>query len=86
MVILGTLFCQFACDRIEFALSCSEDGTTAWCGISILPLSYIIPTDVAKERKELQTSSYGEQLIIVSSEYKERLLVEVEPQVSAQTL
>ena len=62
-------------------LSCSEDGTTAWCGISILPLTFIIPMDVAKERNELQTSGYGEQLIVVSSQYKERLLVEVEPQV-----
>jgi len=62
-------------------LSCSEDGTTAWCGISILPLAYIIPMELAKERKELLTSGYGEHLIIVSKQYKERLVVEVEPQV-----
>ena len=65
----------------ESALSCSEDGTTAWCGISILPLAFIISMDVAKERKELRTSGYGEHLIVVSRQYKERIQVEVEPQV-----
>ena len=58
----------------------SEDGTTAWCGVCILPIGYIVPLDRATSRNDVKSSHYGDKAVTVSEEYKERLLLEIEPQ------
>jgi hypothetical protein len=58
----------------------SEDGTTTWCGICILPVSFIVPLREIVNTSQMQYLPNGDPMVNLSQTYKERLLLDLEPQ------
>ena len=65
-----------------YVSSYSEDGTTTWCGICILPVSFIVPLREIVNTSQMQYLPNGDPMVNLSQTYKERLLLDLEPQVN----